>query len=347
MIFLKIIDFDHGLGGFTTGMEQYDDFEVVAAPWLNADTNLCYNVNHKNFFDQDTIYTDEFYKKNDFDIAVFSPFFGDGYKRRGSTNFSYQELDESIFWIQKFLPNIAIIITDPFIINFMDFNVVSLSKTADGWPVYDKICNCLENFYNVYQFVIDGAAYGVPQHKKVNFYFCVHKEFDFYNLSLPKPIYNHKNGFISIRDAIGDINDKHYSDYTSSYITWCTINNPKLTWHDLNFKNTKDCSFVKQGHSAKDTSELTQKRGYVRPKYDFVAPKLDKDFYLTSSKFASVHPVCDRPFTIREGARLFGLPDTFVWNTSLTKKTVARLIFNSVSPIFGSIVAKMMLDGLK
>ena len=40
-----------GLGGLSNGMEFFNDFEVIGAPWLNKKTNLCYNVNHKNLFE--------------------------------------------------------------------------------------------------------------------------------------------------------------------------------------------------------------------------------------------------------------------------------------------------------
>ena len=82
-----------------------------------------------------------------------------------------------------------------------------------------------------------------------------------------------------------------------------------------------------------------------RPKYNKISPVLYSDFYLVSSAKASIHPVMNRPFTIREGARLFGLPDTYVWNSDLPKKAVANMIYNSISPIFGNVICEILKNG--
>lgn len=338
---LKIIDFDYGLGGFTCGLERWTGlFEVIDAPWLNSKNNLSYNLNHKNFFEQDCEIADKKY-----DMAVFTPYFGENYTRRGSSNFSYENLNNVIFWIKENRPNFVVIVTSPDVVSFMSNNV-ELTYTADNWPVYDLICHSLQD-YQVYQFVIDGAFYGVPQHYKKNFYLCFKKQIALNKFNMPEMPYNRKKGFVTIEDAIGDIVGTDYSSKTSNFISLCRVDNPRLTWHEPNYKNQELCSFVKQGESAKNTAELHQKRGYNRPRYNKICPKLNNDFYLVSSKASSIHPVANRPFTIREGARLFGLPDTFVWNTSLSKKDVATLISNSTSPIFGVVVGEIILNLIK
>lgn len=335
---LKVIDFDAGLGGFTTGLEKLDSFEVVGAPLLNEKNNLCYNLNHKNFFEYDV----EDKKGIDFDIATFTPNFGEKYNRKGCANFSYNDINRFILWINNNSPKIFVIITNPDIIPFMKIDNV-LSYTADEWPVYDLIHSRLSSNYNIYQFVIDGAKYGVPQHKKINFYLGFDKNISNNILKIPQYTYKN-NDFITIKDAIGDIMLDNYSDYSSTYIIYCRQNNPKITWHAPNYRYHDNCSVVAEGSSAKKTSELTQKTGYNRPKFNKICPPLFTDFYTTSSKWASIHPIKNRPFTIREGARLFGLPDTFVWNSKLSNKEVANLIFNSTSPIFGTVVGEIILN---
>lgn len=336
----KIIDFDHGVGGLTTGMEQYKDkFEVIAAPWINSDNSLCYNVNHKNFFESG----EEF--PEDFDVAIFYPNLGTAFARSGHSNFDLSEIKNVFNFLDNFEPNYAIIYMRPEATVFMG-DSADLRYTADGWPVYDIVVDALDEKYNVFQFVIDGANYGVPQHKIVSFYLCVKKGIDF-QVKKPKPKFNIQTGFITIQDAIGDIEGKDYSDFSNTFIQYCTnFDNLRLTWHDFNLKSSENCSHVKQGSNARRTKELTQVSGYIRPKYNKICPTLYFDYYLTSSSKASIHPVQHRPFTIREGARLFGLPDTFVWNTSLSKKKVAGMIYNSVSPIYGRVVAEILLNGM-
>lgn len=334
---MKIVDFDYGLGGFTTGMEEYDEFEVISAPWINQEASLCYNVNHKNLFEIGGGISE------DFDIMVFNPFLGDKFLKSGKNNFNSEEIVNVINIIKKHLPDYAVITTKNHA--FLFLNSKDIGYTGDGWPLYDIVCNSLFHDYNVFQYSIDGAEYGIPQHVILNCYICVKKDIDVSYVPKPKPLYNIKNGFITIRDAIGDIEDTDYSSFTNRYIKYCTNNGlTKLTWHNPNFKFFDNCSLVKEGEGASNTSELSQSSGYNRPKYDRIAPKLNFDFYLVSSKATSIHPVKNRPFTIREGARLFGFPDTFVWNNNLSKRKVGRLIFNTPSPIFGKVVAEMFLQ---
>lgn len=341
---LKVIDFDHGLGGFTTGLEVFDEaFEVIEAPWLNSNTNLCYNVNHKNWFEPDR--TDFDFNDTKFDVAVFNPNFGDGFQRRGASNFSMKDIDKSISLIKEILPKFAIITTRPDILPFMCSDE-ALSRTVDGWPIYDRVLSSLDG-YNLYQFTIDGADYGIPQHKTMNFYFCIRGDVMFHQMRIPDVQYSRKRGFITIEEAIGDINKNNYSDFKSKYINLCRRHNPKLTWHNLDYRKKDLCACVAEGSSAKKTSELAQKTGYIRPRYDRICPNLYSDFYLLSSKGPSLHPIEDRPFSHREGARLFGLPDTFVWNESMKKKDVAKQIYDSVSPVFGIVLGQILLNGLQ
>ena len=332
----KILDFDHGLGGLSNGMEFFNDFEVIGAPWLNKKTSLCYNVNHKNLFE-----VGDYDLNCDYDIALFNPHFGDNFLRRGSSNFDFSEIN----WVMNFLklsqPDYAIISTKPEVVQYLG-DMMLPTYTADNWPVYDYVCFGLKDFYNIFQFVIDGADYGVPQHKKLNFYLCVHKEAHFTNLSFPAKNYSIKKGFVTIQDAIGDIEEDDYSTYSSDFINFCRQDNPRLTWHKCKFNKQKQCSYIQEGGSAKTTKELTQQTGYIRPKYHKVCPNLDFEFYRLSSKKASLHPVMNRPFTIREGARLFGLPDTYVWNTELKNREVALMIYNAISPIFGRVIAEIL-----
>ena len=114
------------------------------------------------------------------------------------------------------------------------------------------------------------------------------------------------------------------------------------SWHSPDFRKQHICEQIKQGSSASKTKSLSLTSGYIRLFADKTAPLLSNDFYKCSDKKASIHPIENRPFTIREGARLNGLTDDFTWDSNLSKKTVAQLIYNSVSPILGYHIGKSL-----
>ena len=63
------------------------------------------------------------------------------------------------------------------------------------------------------------------------------------------------------------------------------------------------------------------------------------DFYLASSNGPSIHPIYDRPFTIREGCRLSGLPDNLSFDLKVSIKEVAKMIATAVPPAMGEIAS--------
>jgi len=81
---------------------------------------------------------------------------------------------------------------------------------------------------------------------------------------------------------------------------------------------------------------------YKRPKWDAPSPTIITVF--DNPRFF-VHPIQDRPFTIRECARLQSFPDSFLFTKSgITKKDAYRLIGNAVPPILGERIAEKVFD---
>ena len=67
---------------------------------------------------------------------------------------------------------------------------------------------------------------------------------------------------------------------------------------------------------------------------------MDAQFYLVSSKLGdSIHPIEDRPFSIREGCRIHGLPDRLSFDLKTPRKVLGRMIHSSVAPAIGEILA--------
>ena len=92
---------------------------------------------------------------------------------------------------------------------------------------------------------------------------------------------------------------------------------------------------------------MSQNSGYIRLDADKIAPSLSYDFYKVSSKGPSINPWYDRPLTIREGARLFGLTDDFIWSNNLHRKEVAMMIYESFYPKISELLAQKIRKLIK
>ena len=310
---LKVIDFDYGCGGFSKGLEDSGLFEVVYNGFLNEKNFLCYNKVHKNKFS----YEDVFQK--DVDLAIFTPNLGQKLYGKGEGNFIKSELNNCLAFILLHDFDNLIFITQREAVPYLHFSD-KVFLTSDGKPTKDIICcRLLDLGYNVYNFVLDGAGFGLPQHKYYNIYWAS-KNIDS-NILIKEGFGIYKRPYRLVRHLISDIDDD--SD---------------LSWHNPDYRRRDVCCCISPGSNAYKTSSVSQSVGYIRCDGDKFSPSLTYNFYLTSSKGPSVHPWFDRPFTIREGARLFGLSDDFDWDVNLKKKDVAMMIYESFSPI----VSKLM-----
>ena len=82
---------------------------------------------------------------------------------------------------------------------------------------------------------------------------------------------------------------------------------------------------------------------YARLHPDKPSPTITRNFGTPSSS-RCIHPYQDRALSTREGARLQGFPDSYVFCGSKTSKNLQ--IGNAVPPIFGEVVAKMVAESI-
>ena len=175
-----------------------------------------------------------------------------------------------------------------------------------------------------------------------------------FELNLPKPLFTATgkgmyNKYRTVCDAIGDLQKMgEWVEYRSEpqnvfQKVMRKKNGEKVTWNlPQNIKeSTKEkISFVRQGSNNETPMPKYRSKGYNRAKWDDVCRCMDDRFYLVSSRLGdSIHPIEDRPFTIREGARLHGLPDNLSFDLKTPKKTVAKMIHSSPSPVIGQLFA--------
>lgn len=321
---INIIDFDHGCGGLTAGMERYGQFLTIDNLYLNQNNEKCYNNTHLNPFWTEGHISEDDYDDLDIKVACFSPHVGGNIARRGGRNFDMSEIKREMRWIKVWLPEIAIFSMQPDTIHHLNNRPITQQyttyKTADGWPIFDKLISFLYDYgyESVSQFTINYKEYNIPQDKRVSFYIAWHNQ---KKLNLYTPLIKNRKTVINLLEKI-----KHD------------------IWHQPNFKFKKTCSYIKQGYNASNTNSVSVNSGYNRLFADKICPLLSNRFYLVSDKKPSIHPIYDRPLTIREGATLNGLDSTFTWDSQLSNATVADMIYDSVAPVVGYYLAQSVLE---
>lgn len=346
---MNILEYRPNFGTFSSGFEVFDKNEVVEAVKLTKDANYGYNTLHKQWFLPSIASIATFSSENDVDLALFNPEFGENIARKGSSNFFFYDFQNCLDYLANNLPKFAIFKTE--------VDVIPLLNTAedyvrDGFGQLSKdklIYKLFELGYKPHLVVLDEADYGVPLHRSFAFYVATPKNF---TLTMPKPLFTatgkgEYKKYRTVKDAISDLG--HMGDWVEyelppqnafqKFVRNTEVQ--KVTWHHPpNIKSTakEKIACIQQGSNNETSVAKSRSKGYNRAKWDSICRCMDEKFYLSSSKLGdSIHPLQNRPFTIREGCRMHGLPDKLSFDLKTSRKTLAKMIHNSVSPLIGQI----------
>lgn len=356
---MKILDYNPGFGTLSAGLEMIHDVEVSEVVKLSKNAQYGYNSVHKQYFPTSIETIPTFQPQDDVDIAIFNPEFGENIGRKAKDNFFFTDFQNCLDFLASQKPKIAIFQTE--------IDVVPLINTApeyirDGFNQVSKdlmIYKLSKLGYKPYLFVVDEAEYGIPIHRSFAFYIAIPKTMDF---MAPKSYFApRKTGrfekYRTVADAISDLDKtgdwvEYSGEPKNAYQKLLRNTNPQMvTWNSVqNIKeSTKEkISSIKQGSNNDTIVAKSRSKGYNRAKWDDICRCMDDKFYLVSSKLGdSIHPIKNRPFTIREGCRIHGLPDRLSFELSVPVRETAKLVHNSVSPFIGMLVGlglKLDLD---
>lgn len=347
---MKILEYKPNLGSFSLGFETFDQNEVVEVVNLPKIAEYPYNRTHKQWF-LSNLETIEHYKpKNSYDLAIFNPNIGEKIGRKGKLNFRITDICDCLRFLKREMPKFAIFT--------LDINVVPLLNVADdyirdgfGQVSKDLLITELKNLgYEAYLVSLDEASYGIPMHRDVALYIATPKDF---NMTFPVGLFKRFGSkryakYRTIADAISDLGVLgEWVPYKTApqnvYQRNIRRGMDKTTWNFIAKNPTKDqratINKIMQGARAASTPGVKKKSGYIRPKWNQICPPLDDRFYLVSSSNASIHPIENRPFTIREGMRLSGLPDNMSFDLKSPKKEIASLVSKAIAPAIGEVTA--------
>lgn len=316
-----IFDFDHGVGGFSAGLERYGGFITLVNPVLSMDNEFVYNKTHLNPFWAEAVTPTDFFDSIEIDVALFQPK-AMKIQKRGRSNFSFNEIETNLRFVRDYKPSVVVFSFRPEVLPFLHYKPSDNStfddfKLHDNWLLFDSIVYRLNRMgYNVQIYVLNYLDFNIPQDTMRLFYVAWNIEGSF---DLKRPIVNDAR---MVEDVLKNIPDD-------------SLHKPRWKHRDI-------CSKIKPGYCANDYNFHT-KVGYVRLKGNSTAPALYNDFYKVMSASPSIHPYEDRPLTLREGCRLFGLDDTFVFPNKFSNPVVADMIYNSISPRIGYFFADAIM----
>lgn len=242
------------------------------------------------------------------------------------------------------------------------------SRTKDNKLVKNLIINEGNSYgYNVKEIQLMASDFGVPQSRSRVFFIGIRKDFIF-NITYLTPNKLNKKP-ITIREALSDLpiinagEGIDYMDYPlppqNSYQEWCRKDNEKVMNH-IAMKHSNRIierfKCIQYGQSLSDVplEHMQRKRGdaknisgkvysqnNMRPWPDLPSPTIAASF---QSNF--IHPLYNRNYTAREGARLQSFPDKYVFfgkrTTMSWEKNLSQYqqIGNAVPPLLAEAIAK-------
>lgn len=347
---MKIFEYKPNLGGISLGLERFSSNEVVEVANLSKIAAFSYNNTHKQWFFPNFSTIDDYKLEKKCDLAILNPFMGEKISGRGKFNFTEADLRASLGFLEREMPEFALINVDSNAIPLLNH---ADSYVRDGFDQLSKdiVVDRLQNMgYRAHLVAIDEADYGVPMHKHIAMYIATPNDFE---LKFPKAFFSRYGRgkyrrYRTIADAIGDLGHigewvPYLTDAQNVYQRYIRRGMERVTWNFMRRKlseGQKDAiKEIRQGSNANKTKTIRQNSGYNRPKWDRICPSLYDDFYTISSRGPSLHPQKNRPFTIREGMRIAGLPDNISFELSVSNRDAAKVVVNSISPIIGEAVA--------
>lgn len=348
---MNILDYSPNFGTLSAGFESFPKNEVVEVIDLTKDAYYGYNRIHKQWFPTSFQSISTYKPENHIDLAIFNPQFGEKITKKAKNNFFFYDFQACLDFLEQNKPDFAIFQTEVDVIPLVN-NAIEYVRDGFGQLSRDRIIYNLQNMgYKAHLIVIDEADYGIPLHRTFAFYVATPMDFEF---SFPKARFTatgrgEYSRYRSVADAIGDLDSMgEWVEYAcrpqNSYQKSLRNKDVEMvTWHHtpkIREKTKQKITSIKQGSNNDTSVRDSRSHGYNRAKWNTICRSMGDDFYNSSSPTGdSIHPIKDRPFSIREGCRIHGLPDNLSFDLKTSKKSLGKMIHNSVAPAIGEILA--------
>ncbi|MCF8054225.1 MAG: DNA cytosine methyltransferase [Deltaproteobacteria bacterium] len=351
------VDLFSGAGGLSIGLKNAG-FHIVLANEIEEDFARTFMMNHSstNLLCNDIHEIDFAEELNKMSIKNVDLVAGGPPCQGFSTVGARNEKDPRNSLFHEFLRAIAEI--NPHYLIFE--NVAGFYSMYNG-ATYRKLINELgELGYDTRSALLDGSDFGLPQIRKRTIVIGWKKGLS--EVALPASTHFDGNSLFHLRqkltlmDAISDLpaleaNDAKffYTKEPQNEYQYCLRNGAKnLTEHNsANYgpRMLEILSSIPPGGTVNDLPpRLTPKKcfanTYARLSPNQPVPTITRNFGTPSSS-RCVHPFQNRALSTREGARLQGFPDTYIFYGSKVAKNLQ--IGNAVPPILGEVIAKEII----
>ena len=352
----NIVDLFAGVGGLSYGFSQLDEFHIVMANEIEKDISVAYTLNHPevkmvncdiNDLTEDII--KDAIGNNVIDIVVGGP------PCQSYSTLGKRQLDDRANLFMQYKRILSIIKPKAFV-----FENVTGIISMDGGRLFKSVqAEFAELGYDLKYKVLNALDYGVPQiRERVILVGFLGKN----NYQYPRP--THGEGllpYVTLREAIGDLpvlasgetNNSYMNEPTNDFLRFVRKNGKTTATEHSAPRNgarlIKLMQTLKDGQSKDDLPEdIRPKSGYgntyAKLWWDRPSTTITRNFACPSSS-RCIHPRDSRAMSIREGARLQGFPDDYIFYGSDGMKRLE--IGNAVPPLLSVAIAKQMLEAIK
>ena len=351
----NIVDLFSGVGGFSYGFSKIPEFNILAANEIEKDIAKAYTLNHPDVAMVNCDINDLSKEKLDealcgrkVDIVIGGP------PCQSYSTVGKRQIDDRANLFMQYKRVLQIIKPSAFIFE----NVVGILSMDKG-RLFKKIQQQFEGIgYKLKYRILDAADYGVPQHRErvILVGFRGDNPFEY-----PWPTHgNKKKPYVTLRDAIGDLpvlksgesSEQYLHDADNEFLTFVRAGHCSLKEHEAP-KNGKHLvrimQALKDGQSKKDLPPAIRPKSgygntYAKLWWDRPSTTITRNFACPSSS-RCIHPRDSRAMSIREGARLQGFPDDYIFYGSDRMKRLE--IGNAVPPLLSFAIAKQMLAAIR
>jgi DNA (cytosine-5)-methyltransferase 1 len=284
-------------------------------------------------------------------------------------NNKFHELIET----QKIINKFSEIIQNQVILFGTEVNEYDIKVHLKSFNVFDYIKSSLRKLDNKteYEFnenhIFNAAEFGVPQERRRLILMGVRKDcLETESVVSPKPLFNKKDNYNKIIDAIGDLEDLppstdvkddkiekiNHSPITDSPLN-LYLNNSEIL-HNHVMTDTRDVALkrfesLKAGQNFHDLDETlkttytdsSRTQNTIYKRLDYYKPS---DTVVNVRKSMWIHPEKNRAISIREAARLQSFQDSYKFFGP--KDSQYQQIGNAVPPLLARAIAEGLLESL-
>lgn len=350
----NVIDLFAGVGGLSFGFSKLPEFNIVAANEIEKDISVAYTLNHPNvkmincdINDLTREKLEETLDGQKVDIVVGGP------PCQSYSTVGKRRMDDRANLFMQYKRVLQIIQPRGFIFE----NVIGILSMDHG-HLFERVQAEFEEIgYTLKYRVLDAVDYGVPQRRErvILVGFKGANPFEF-----PTPTHGDgRKPYVTLKDAIGDLPtlksgqqlDYYDRDVDNEFLRFVRSSSCPLTEHAAPKNGAhliKIMEALQDGQSKDDLPEdIRPKSGYgntyAKLWWEKPSTTITRNFACPSSS-RCVHPRDSRAMSIREGARLQGFPDDYLFYGSDGMKRLE--IGNAVPPLLSVAIANQMLKAI-